>query len=311
MERMAATFCPPPLVEVEGDRVGLRRPDDVHQSGLLIGEMLGSFRIQEILSKGERHTVYRGINETTGRQAAVKVLNSEIATQSTVSERFRREAEILQQFRHPNIVRFLAVGRSQGMCYFAMEYISGGTLEQSLVRRGPLPWREVVDLGIQICEALHYVHEHGVVHRNLKPRNLMVGEQGQMKLVDFGIAKDLDAPALTAPGRILGTPAYMAPEQIRGIPDVSHKADLYALGALLYQMLTGQKAFLGASPEALMHYQLNRPAPRASARVPEIPVALDDLILKLMAKDPAERPCDAQVVAQELITLADGVAKGE
>ena len=168
----------------------------------------------------------------------------------------------------------------------------------------------MVDLGIQICEALHYAHEHGVVHRDLKPSNLMVTEQGQIKLTDFGIAKDLDATALTAPGRTLGTAAFMAPEQIRGTPEVSHKTDLYALGIVLYQMLTGQAAFSGASAVVLMHCHLNQPPPRPSAKVPEIPVVLDDLILKLMAKAPPDRPWDAAAAGQVLTELRDKAEKG-
>jgi serine/threonine-protein kinase len=275
----------------------------------MIGEKLGSFRIEAILGTGAMGVVYRATSEA-GKPAAVKVISGEIAKQGKAYERFRREAEILQQFRHPNIVRFLALGRFKGTSYFAMEYVAGETLEQALTRRGALPWREVVDLGIQICDALHYAHEHGVVHRDLKPSNLMVSEQGQIKLTDFGIAKDLDATALTAPGRTLGTAAFMAPEQIRGTPEVSHKTDLYALGIVLYQMLTGQAAFSGASAVVLMHCHLNQPPPRPSAKVPEIPVVLDDLILKLMAKAPPDRPWDAAAAGQVLSELRDKAEKG-
>src|SRR5215218_6696562 len=241
--------------------------------------------------------VYRATSETTGKLAAVKVIGAEFSQKSKSYERFRRESEILQQFRHPNIVRFLALGRYQGTSYFAMEYVAGETLEQMLRRRGPIPWREMVDLSIQICDALHYAHEHGVVHRDLKPSNLMISEKGQIKLTDFGIAKDLDATALTATGRTLGTAAYMAPEQIRGTPEISHKTDLYALGIVFYQMLTGRPAYEGASAVVLMHCHLTQPAPRPSAKVAEIPVALDKLIVQLMAKDPADRPWDAAAVA--------------
>jgi serine/threonine-protein kinase len=275
----------------------------------MVGEKLGSFRIEAVLGTGAMGVVYRATNET-GKPAAVKVISGEIAKQGKAYERFRREAEILQQFRHPNIVRFLALGRFKGTSYFAMEYVPGETLEKTLSRRGALPWREVVDLGIQICDALHYAHEHGVVHRDLKPSNLMVTEQGKIKLTDFGIAKDLDATALTAPGRTLGTAAFMAPEQIRGTPEVSHKTDLYSLGIVLYQMLTGQAAFSGASAVVLMHCHLNQPPPRPSAKVPEIPVALDDLINKLMAKSPADRPWDAAAAGMVLTELRDKAETG-
>src|SRR5271156_6264366 len=130
------------------------------QTQVQIGEKLGSFRIDSVLGSGAMGIVYRGTNEKNGRAAAVKVVSGELTAGKKVVERFEREAEILQQFRHPNIVRFLAVGRFKGTSYFAMEYIAGETLEQTLTRRGALPWREVVDLGIQICDALHYAHEH-------------------------------------------------------------------------------------------------------------------------------------------------------
>ncbi|AGA25738.1 serine/threonine protein kinase [Singulisphaera acidiphila] len=277
----------------------------------MIGEKLGSFRIEAILGTGAMGVVYRGISETTGKPAAVKVISGELAQKSKSYERFRREAEILKQFRHPNIVRFLAVGRYQGTSYFAMEYVAGETLEQMLRRQGPRPWREIVELAIQTCEALHYAHEHGVVHRDLKPSNLMVSEEGQIKLTDFGIAKDLDATALTATGRTLGTAAYMAPEQIRGTPEVSHKTDLYALGVVLYQMLTGRAPFEGSSAVVLMHCHMNEPPPRPSARVAEIPVALDKLVVQLMAKDPNDRPWDAAAVAVSLGEIRDKASRGD
>ncbi len=277
----------------------------------LIGERLGSFRLESVVGSGAMGVVYRGINEKTGRAAAVKVVSTEFAQGGKIRDRFEREAEILQQFRHPSIVRFLAVGRFRGTSYIAMEFIQGETLEKIIFDRGAMPWREVVDLAIQTCDALQYAHEHGVVHRDLKPSNLMLTEDGKIKLTDFGIAKDLDATALTAEGRTLGTAAYMSPEQIRGTPAVSHKTDLYALGVVLYQMLTGKPPFEGSTPVVLMHSHLNEPAPRPSAKVYEIPKALDELVLNLMAKAPGDRPWDATAVGVKLSQLRDKAARGE
>jgi serine/threonine-protein kinase len=277
---------------------------------MVVGEKLGSFRIDGTLGVGAMGVVYRATHETTGKAAAVKVVNKEIAQRGKTYERFQREAEILQQFRHPNIVRFLAVGRYQGTSYIAMEFIQGKTLEQILQEREALPWKEVVDLGVQICEALQYAHDHGVVHRDLKPSNLMITEDGRVKLTDFGIAKDLDKTALTATGRTLGTAAYMAPEQIRGTPEVSHKTDLYALGCVFYQMLTGQAPFSGATHVVLMHLHLNEPVPRPSAKLAEIPKALDDLVVQLMAKSPTDRPWDAAAAAAVLTKVRDKARKG-
>ena len=276
----------------------------------LIGEKLGSFRVEAVLGSGAMGVVYRGTNEKNGKPAAIKVMGNEYAPKGKIGERFDREAEILQQLRHPNIVRFLAWGRFRGTSYIAMEYVPGETMEKLIVDRGHLPWREVVELGLQVCEALHYAHEHGVVHRDLKPSNLMVTGDGKVKLADFGIAKDLDATALTATGRTLGTAAYMSPEQIRGTPAVSHKTDLYSLGVVMYQMLVGKAPFEGTTPVVLMHCHLNEPPPRPSAKLAEIPKKLDDLIVTLMAKAPGDRPWDSAAVGAKLTELRDKAERG-
>ena len=253
----------------------------------LIGEKLGSFRLEEILGSGAMGVVFRATQETTGRQAAVKIVHGELAQKGKVFERFEREAEILKQFRHPNIVRWLAWGRFKGTSYFAMEYVEGVTLEGVLQERGELPWREAVDFTIQLCDALEYAHGRSVVHRDLKPSNLMITPDGKLKLTDFGIAKDLERTTqLTAPGRTLGTAAYMAPEQIRGTPAVSHKTDLYALGILMYQMLTGKTPFDGASAVVLMHCHLNECLPDQVTRSRCCPKALNELVVNLMARRP-------------------------
>ncbi|GAC1467184.1 MAG: hypothetical protein NVSMB9_08520 [Isosphaeraceae bacterium] len=276
----------------------------------MVGEKLGSFRIDGTLGVGAMGVVYQATHEPTGKTAAVKVVNKEVLSRGKAYERFQREAEILKQFRHENIVRFLALGRSQGISYIAMEFVPGKTLDQLLQEHGPFDWKEVVELGIQMCDALHYAHEHGVVHRDFKPSNLMVTEAGRIKLTDFGIAKDLDKTALTATGRTLGTAAYMAPEQIRGTPEVSHKTDIYALGVVFYQVLTGQPPFDGNSAVVLMHAHLNEPAPRPSGKVAEIPRSLDDLVVQLMAKSPTDRPWDAAAVGETLKKIQEQAKRG-
>ncbi len=278
----------------------------------MIGQKLGSFLIEAEIGAGAMGVVYRGVRDTgKTRVAAVKVIGVEQMAKGKAFERFVREAEILEQFRHPNIVRYLARGKQGKTFYYAMEFIPGRTLDGLVEEGGALPWEEVARLGVQICDALQYAHEHSVVHRDLKPSNLMVTIDGDIKLTDFGIAKDLDATALTATGRTMGTAAYMAPEQIRGTPEVSHKTDLYALGIVFYQMLTGELPFQGTSAVVLMHCQMNEPAPRASAKTQVIPVALDDLVHKLMAKAPTDRPWDAAAVAVTLRELLDKHEAGQ
>lgn len=275
----------------------------------MVGEMLGSFRIESVLGVGAMGVVYKATNVKTGKTVAVKVIAVEVAKSPKAFERFKREIEILQQFRHPNIVRFMAYGRYKGTYYFAMQFIPGRTLEKKL-DEGPMPWQEVAEIGKQMCEALQYAHDHGVVHRDLKPSNLMVTEDGQVFLTDFGIAKDLDATALTATGRTLGTVAYMAPEQIRGTPEVSHKTDLYSLGVVFYQMLTGQTPFGGTSHVVMMHSHLTSDAPHPNAKA-DLPKAFDQLVVQLMSKGPTERPWDAAAVAQTLGKILDKAGRGD
>ncbi|WP_435022093.1 serine/threonine protein kinase [Tundrisphaera sp. TA3] len=269
----------------------------------MIGQKLGSFQIESILGSGAMGVVYLGVHQEKNRKAAIKVIGGDQMGKGNAYERFVREAVILEQFRHPNIVRYLARGRASGINYYAMEFVEGQTVDHILTGRGTLHWREVVALGIQLCDALHYAHERGIVHRDLKPSNLMLTADGKLKLTDFGIAKDLDATALTATGRTLGTAAYMAPEQIRGNYAISHKTDLYSLGCVFYQLLTGEVPFVGQTPMVMMHAHINSPVPHPSSKTQEIPKALDALIVSLMAKEPSDRPWDAEAVAQTLREL--------
>jgi serine/threonine-protein kinase len=279
----------------------------------MIGEKLGPFQIETKLGQGAMGVVYKATFEPTGQPVAIKVVHQEQVARGRSMDRFERESDILKQFRHPNIVQHIGVGysRSRDLSYYAMEYVPGPTLEQVLHERGALPWTEVIELGAQICEALQYAHERGVVHRDLKPSNLLITGSGVLKLTDFGIAKDLDRTALTATGRTLGTAAYMAPEQIRGTPEVSHKTDLYSLGCVLYQMLTGETPFDGKSAVVLMHKHIEEPPPRPSSKNPEIPRELDKLVVKLMAKNRDDRPWDAQAVGVSLGELRQKAAGQE
>jgi serine/threonine protein kinase len=277
----------------------------------MIGQKLGSYRIEEELGSGAMGVVYRGIHEVKKWPVAIKVISMEQMGKGNAMDRFEREAKILAQFRHPNIVRYIGEGSSGGKYYYVMSYIKGPTLDKVLSERKQIPWRELVDLGVQLCDALQYSHDHGVVHRDLKPSNLMLTESGQLKLTDFGIAKDLDATALTGTGRTLGTATYMAPEQIRGTPEISHKTDLYSLGAVFYHLLTGSPPFQGQTALVMMHAHINDPPKRPSDKIQEIPKALDDLVITLMAKQPQDRPWDAEAVAQILRGILDKAARQE
>ncbi len=275
----------------------------------MIGKKLGPYQIEAQLGAGAMGVVYLGVRQTDQglRHAAVKIIPAELMNKGAAFKRFEREIIILRQLRHPNIVRYEDEGNVGDTFFYAMEYVKGSTLDRILQKRGALAWQDVVKLGIQICEALHYAHEHGVVHRDLKPSNLMVTKQGQLKLTDFGIAKALDRTEITATGRTLGTAAYMAPEQIRGT-EISHKTDIYALGVLLYQLLVGKMPFEGSTVHVLMHCHVNEPAPLASSKSEQnLPVELDQLVHKMMEKRPEDRPWDCAAISMTLRAILEKI----
>src|SRR3954454_19268638 len=212
---------------------------------MLVGQQLGPFVIDKEIGSGAMGTVYRGRHVKTGQVFAVKVMAPGIGTTNTnARDRFDREVKILKQFNHPHIVRLFGAGKSHGMRYYAMEYLQGESLDRVMARRGRLTWEEVVSLGQQLCTALQHAHEQGVIHRDLKPSNLMVLPDGTLKLTDFGIAKDVDVTQLTAANCTVGTAAYMSPEQCRGERILTPKSDLYSLGVVFYELLTGKKPFI-------------------------------------------------------------------
>lgn len=276
-----------------------------------LGKSLGSFHIEKKLGSGAMGVVYLALHKPSGKKFALKLLPREMAFNGQSAERFQREAELLHQFKHPNIVRFLAFGKHQGDMYVAMELVTGGTLDELLDNEAPLDWRDAARLAVEICDALHYAHEREIVHRDLKPSNLLMTKDRHIKLSDFGIAKDLVGTALTATGRTLGTAAYMAPEQISVASSISHKTDLYALGVIMHQMLCATLPFEASTQPAMLAAHLNNPPPRVSLKNPEIPLAIDDLVYSLLQKAPSERPWDALAVATQLRELLDADAAGK
>jgi serine/threonine-protein kinase len=275
---------------------------------MLVGQKLGPFSIDKELGSGAMGTVYRGRYTKTGQVLAIKIMAPGVGgTHSAAQERFEREAEILKQLRHPNIVRLFGVGRSQGIRYYAMEYVEGESLDKVLARRGRMSWQEVIDLGQQLCAALGHAHEKGIIHRDLKPSNLMLLEDGTLKLTDFGIAKDLDETGLTATNCTVGTAAYMSPEQCKGERHLTHKSDLYSLGIVFYELVTGEKPFKGESALEVFVQHVQGTFERPSRKVTELPVWLDTLIAQLLEKQTDRRPFDAQTVANSLATIQEKV----
>jgi serine/threonine-protein kinase len=273
-----------------------------------VGQQLGPFLIEKELGSGAMGTVYRGRYTKTGQVMAIKVMSPGLGTNSPTSvSRFEAEAEILKQLKHPNIVRIYGVGKSQGVRYFAMEYIEGQSLDRVMARRDRMTWEEVVDLGKQLCSALEHCHKAGIVHRDLKPSNLMILADGTLKLTDFGIAKDLDETALTGTNCTVGTAAYMSPEQCRGERHLTPKTDLYSLGVVFYELLTGRKPFVAENAVEMFMLHVQGKFERPSRLVLDLPIWLDNLVCQLLEKKPEQRPLTAALVGEVLDTIQEKV----
>ncbi|WP_052434515.1 protein kinase domain-containing protein [Streptacidiphilus melanogenes] len=267
----------------------------------------GRYELHEPLGTGGMATVWRGVDRVLERPVAVKVLSEGLAEDSRFAERFAREARHAASLAHPAIVTVFDTGEDEsGTPYLVMELVDGRTLAELLERTPRLPVERAVAIASAVCEALQIAHAAGLVHRDIKPGNIMVADGGQVKVVDFGIAKaGNDAAQLTGTGSVLGTAAYLAPEQATA-SGVDGRADLYALGCVLVEMLTGRPPFVGATPVevAWMHVS-ERPAPPSSLR-PDIPAALDAAVLALLEKEPGRRPADAASARTELQAAVTG-----
>jgi serine/threonine protein kinase len=218
---------------------------------------------------------------------------------------------ILAKLHHPNIVAYLGDGQQDGQLFYVMELIRGGTLKELLQRTGPLPWPEVAECGRQIASALQHAHNHGIIHRDLKPGNVYFTEQGQLKLGDFGIARDMRAHDLTDVGLTVGTYAYMAPELVRGQREISGQVDLYALGCVLFEMLTGRTPYVGDHFAAIFDQHLTSVPPRVRQQGVDCPAELEELIVQLLAKSPHDRPFNARTVQGILGELIADVPRDE
>lgn len=279
-----------------------------NKSGSDIHRMLGPFLIEKRLGVGGMGVVYKATYNKNGADVALKVMPLSLTVNKLLVSRFQREMAILKKLKHPRIVQFYGGGEQNGQHFYAMEFIDGGSLADLLGDKGRLPWEQVIEYGVQICEALEYAHEHGVVHRDLKPANLFLGQDGKLRLGDFGIARDSDATALTASGSTVGTQAYMAPEQITGKQPISNKTDLYALGCVLFEMLTGRVPFSGATSMELLLKHINETPAKIRTEVMDCPVFLEQVVMQLLEKHPDKRPHDALMVQVALEEVVERVA---
>ena len=280
----------------------------------MIGAKLGSWILERELGKGGMGQVYLARREAPDgpgpEQAAVKVLAAHFVSDTGLLSRFEREIEVLRKLDHPNIVHLLDAGVHEGRPYYVMEYVEGTSYEALLQQRRKLPWAEVLDMALQVCQALKHAHDRGVIHRDLKPSNLLraaaaadvgIGQFGIVKLTDFGIAWVFAGEHLTVTGAVVGTAEYLSPEQAAG-KSPSRRSDLYSLGVVLYTLLTGRTPFEG-EPVDLLHKHRYGQFEKPSRLAPDIPHELEEILCELLEKEPAARPADAGVLHKRLDSL--------
>jgi serine/threonine protein kinase len=258
----------------------------------LIGETIGKYQVEESLGRGGMAEVYRAYQKNLDRNVAIKIMHAFLADEEGFLARFQREAKAMAALNHAHIVSVYDFDVQDGIYYIVMEFVGGGTLKQrleALARQGNrLPLSETVRLVLEIADALAYAHSRGMVHRDIKPGNIMISDEGGAVLTDFGIAKILSGPSFTATGAMIGTPAYMSPEQGMGQAG-DERSDLYALGVLFYQMAAGRLPYEADTPLAVILKHVQDPIPSPEVYNADLPEAIKDVIVKSMAKDPAER----------------------
>src|SRR5215212_2817285 len=265
------------------------------------------YAILETLGGGGMAEVFLARDEVLGRRVALKVLRGQYAGDEEFVERFRREAKSAAALNHPNIVQVYDQGRANdGTYYMAMEYVPGGTLKERIVREGRLDPREAAGIASRVAEALDVAHYRGIVHRDIKPQNILIGESGEVKVADFGIARAATSKTVTESSLILGTAAYMSPEQVRG-ERVGPASDLYSLGVVLYEMLTGELPYTGEHPLATAMKHLDEPPRHPKEANPAVPEELDALTATLLAKDPENRYASAAELSEDLGRVRDGL----
>ena len=265
------------------------------------------YEIQRLLGKGGMGAVYLATEAALEREVAIKVLPPDRGATQDSRDRFRREARTAAKLSHPHIVPLYTFGDVDGTLYFVMGYVKGESLAARLKREGRLPVEDARRILIEIADALDYAHKLGVIHRDIKPDNVLLKEgTGRALLTDFGVAKALGAgQTMTEVGSVLGTPQYMSPEQAQGKADIDHRSDLYSLGVMGYAMLAGRLPFEGPTAGDIMIQHITKEAPSLKMLAPETPVEISSALTRCLAKDPIQRWPDARSF-KEAITLKDG-----
>ncbi len=254
----------------------------------MIGQIVGNYKIEEKLGEGGMGAVYKGVDTMLDREVAIKALRPELASQTSIVERFRTEAVTLAKLNHPNIATLYSMFRQGEELYMVLEFVRGETLDSIMQKRGALPAEEAIPVFCQVLDGIDHAHELGIVHRDIKPANMMLTEKGTLKVLDFGIARLLGSARMTRAGNIIGTLEYMAPEQVRGL-ETDGRSDIYALGMMLYEVLTGRLPFQTENEFELMKAQTEMmPTPPREIN-PAISEAVEAAILRAIQKDPEDR----------------------
>ena len=276
------------------------------------GTVLNGYRIERIVGRGGMGVIYKARDQSLYRPVAIKVITADALKTPKQAERFEQEAQLLAQLEHPNIVQVYQLGSLGSRRYLVMQWIEGTTLKAWATRYGRnLPTEAALDLLIQICRGLRVAHDRDIVHRDIKPDNILLTPDGQVKLVDFGLAKHHEVDRnLSTSGFLIGTPAYAAPEQIEG-RECDARTDLYALGIVAFELFAGEHPYPTSSTARLLFHQVSSPLPSLSALNPNVPPDLEALIRRLGAKNPTSRPRSASVVEKELLALRERVVAGE
>lgn len=281
-------------------------------AGTWTGKMLGKYEIGALVGQGGMAEVYKGRHPALKRDVAIKLIHSYLVSREGFIERFQREAQLVAALRHPNIVQVYDLDTHAGVYYMVMEYIDGLTLsaklEQIRAQDKLFSLSEAVDLLLSLCSALDYAHAQGMVHRDIKPGNVMFTSKSQPVLTDFGLAKIVGGTTNTASGLVLGTPMYMSPEQAYG-ESGDARSDIYALGVILFELATGRVPFQGDTPLSIILKQVNEPLPSAKKINPRVPDAIEPIIVKATSKKPEERyqTCEEFADALRITQLSFGI----
>lgn len=263
---------------------------------------VGPYEILALIAEGGMGTVYRARHRETGELVAVKVFPASMANNSVLLQRFEQEFRAASRLTHPNIVRALEFGRDGKVPYIVMELVEGESLGQRVERDGRLPEAEAVAYMVQVAQGLHQAHQQGIIHRDVKPDNILVDGRGQAKLADLGLVKDLDADLdLTRTGRGLGTPHFMAPEQFRNAKHADVRCDIYSLGATLYMLVTGQLPFRGCTPLEAWIRKVHNDLPSPRQLRPDLSERVDWAIRRAMSADPNKRPGNCREFVEDLL----------